>query len=468
MGMNQRKFGYCIHLKPSITTRFVAGNERDTSGELRGMQVKKCWKSLSLMVAKDHIGTRAEILTELYPTKRRCESNQSSSLRTTSFPQWQALSAHYSVTMDRGHKLPNSTSHHGSTLAAKTAERNSRTYSITTYIPPELIGEIIDHLKDDKDALLYIQEIGLHWPTYYNNSAPDLLPRFTTFLLSLTNLTSLSLSAINLRDASHLHTVICPLHRLTSLALKNVFFHSVSSESHTVPDYQTSVESSPKIEAISMYGTSFHASIVDLIIHRQDLRTVYVNSLRKLCIKYPPGEYLSSICTFLRATAGSLRRLDLYIRRSLYTPGLLSSWPAQLDRLPLTMQTLHIVINYDERWDWHVKVLSWLLDSLSGPDGAVRLETMMLTIILPYDDTGSNDYLQNEDWGAQWTSLDKTLAHLTSSTFRRLKVTFRPYVGDCSPWRGPYCKIWMEGRLPLLHEKRFLQVDTVEYTGDFH
>ncbi|KAK0211970.1 hypothetical protein IW262DRAFT_1412772 [Armillaria fumosa] len=414
--------------------------------------------------------------------------------------------------MDGGHKSPNSISHHGSTLAAKTAEENSPTYSITTYIPPELIDEIIDHLKDDKDALLmcslvcrlfyprtrvhlfraisitdsnrkvsllydsssnnvhqYIQEIGLHWPTYYyDNPAPDLLLKFTTFLFSLTNLTSLSLSTINLRDASHLHTIIYPLHRLTSLALKNVFFDSESRESHTIPDLRISVESSPKIEAISMYGTSFHASTVDLIIHRQDLRTIYVNSLHKLCIKYPPGEYFSSICTFLRATADSLRRLDLYIRRSLYTPGLLSSWPAQLDRLPLTMQTLHIAIKCHERWDWHVKVLRWLLDSLSGPDGAIRLETMMLTIILPYDYTGSNDCLQDEDWEAQWTSLDKALARLESSIFRRLKVTFRPYIGDRSPWRGPYCNIWMEERLSLLHEKKFLEVDTVEYYDDFH
>ncbi|KAK0471140.1 hypothetical protein IW261DRAFT_908083 [Armillaria novae-zelandiae] len=419
--------------------------------------------------------------------------------------------------MDSGHKSLNSISHRRKTLAAKTAraEENSSTYSvrdtlITTYIPPELIDEIIDHLQDDKDALLmcslvcrlfyprtrvhlfrvvsitdtnrkvsllydsssknvlhYIQGIKLHWPTNYaNRHASDFLPRFTTFLFSLTNLTSLYLSTIHLRDASHLHTIIYPLSRLTSLALNNVFFDS--SESYTIPDHRTSVEPSPKIEAISMYGTSFHASIVDLITDRQDLRTIYVDSLRKLCIKYPPGEYLPSICTFLRATAGSLRRLDLYIRRTLYTPGRLSSWPTQLDRLPLTMQTLHIVIKCHERWGWHVKVMKWLLDSLSGPDGTIRLETMMLTIIPPYDHMGNNDYLQDEDWAAQWTSLDKALARLKSSTFHCLKVTFRPYVGDHSPWRGSYCKTWVERRLPLLLEQKFLEVDTVEYYDDFH
>lgn len=260
--------------------------------------------------------------------------------------------------MDCGHKSPDSVFDH-SAPAAKTTEENSPTFNtysdpesvrdalvsvstpkylnycsytqITTYIPPELIDKIIDHLEDDKDALLmcslvcrlfyprtrvrlfraisitdrnrkvsllhgsssknvlqYIQGIKLDWSTDYVNPASDLLvPKFTTFLLSLTNLTSLSLSAIRLRDPSHLHTVIYQLYRLTSLTLKDVFFDS--SESHTISDHQTSLESSPKIEAISMYGTSFHASIVDLIIHRQDLRSIYVNSLRRLCIKYPPA-----------------------------------------------------------------------------------------------------------------------------------------------------------------------------------
>ncbi|KAK0224892.1 hypothetical protein EDD85DRAFT_229860 [Armillaria nabsnona] len=417
--------------------------------------------------------------------------------------------------MDCGHKSPDSVFDH-STPAAKTAEElHSPTFniysepeSITTYIPPELIDKIIDHLKYDKDALLmcslvcrlfyprtrvhlfraisitdrnrkvslvhdsssknvlqYIQGIKLHWPTDYANPVSDLLPKFTTFLLSLTSLTSLSLSAIRLRDASHLHAVIYQLYRLTSLTLKNVFFDS--SESYTISDHQTSLESYPKIETISMYGTSFHASIVDLIIHRQDLRAIYVNSLRRLCIKYPPGEYFSSICAFLRATAGSLRRLDLYICRAYYQPGRLSSWPVQLDRLPLTMQTLHIVIKCHRLWVGHVKVMRWLLDSLSGPDGDIRLETMMLTVVPPYDHTGSNDYLQGEDWAAQWTSLDKALSRLGSSTFRRLKVTFRPYAGDRSLWRGSYCKTWAEGKLPLLLEKKFLEVNTVEYYDDF-
>lgn len=91
----------------------------------------------------------------------------------------------------------------------------------------------------------------------------------------------------------------------------------------------------------------------------------------------------------------------------------------------------------------------------------------MLTVVPPYDHTGSNDYLQGEVWAAQWTSLDKALSRLESSTFRRLKVTFRPYVGDHSPWRGSYCKTWVEGKLPLLLEKKILEVNTVEYYDDF-
>lgn len=131
------------------------------------------------------------------------------------------------------------------------------------------------------------------------------------------------------------------------------------------------------------------------------------------------------------------------------------------------MQTLHIMIKCHRLWVGHVKVMRWLLDSLSGLDGDIRLETMMLTVVPPYDHTGSNDYLQDEDWAAQWTSLDKALSRLGSSTFRRLKVTFRPYASDRSPWRGSYCKTWVEGKLPLLLEKKFLEVNTVEYYDDF-
>ncbi len=64
-----------------------------------------------------------------------------------------------------------------------------------------------------------------------------------------------------------------------------------------------------------MHGTSFHASVVDSLIHQRGLREVYVDHLCELCIKWPPGEYLSSVCAFVRAASSSLKSLDIQIDR---------------------------------------------------------------------------------------------------------------------------------------------------------
>ncbi len=55
----------------------------------------------------------------------------------------------------------------------------------------------------------------------------------------------------------------------------------------------------------------------------------------------------------------------------MYTKNLdeeMSSWPAQLDVLPLTMPTLLIEMDYNH-FGWHDGVMRWLLDSLTGADG---------------------------------------------------------------------------------------------------
>ncbi len=71
----------------------------------------------------------------------------------------------------------------------------------------------------------------------------------------------------------------------------------------------------PRINKITIRGTFFDAPVVGLLIHRRELRAIYVDSLRELCIKYPNGEYLSSICAFVRAASRSLKSLDIRVRK---------------------------------------------------------------------------------------------------------------------------------------------------------
>ncbi|KAK0199597.1 hypothetical protein DFS33DRAFT_176155 [Desarmillaria ectypa] len=209
-------------------------------------------------------------------------------------------------------------------------------------IPPELIEEMIDHLWDNKDALIacsfvcrlfylrsrvhllqsielkrapndelssqnilpYIREI-----TIRRDSSP--IPGVTPFLSSLPNLTALHLHTLQFPDPWSLHHLVCQLRGLTSLELSHIRFR----QDFLVEPGNLTLDSSPRINKISMRGTSFHASVVHFLIHRRELRAIYVDYLRELCIMYPPGEYLSSICTFVRA-ARSLKSLDIHIRKT--------------------------------------------------------------------------------------------------------------------------------------------------------
>ncbi|PBK59388.1 hypothetical protein ARMSODRAFT_1027444 [Armillaria solidipes] len=369
--------------------------------------------------------------------------------------------------------------------------------AITDFIPPEIIDAVIDCLRDDKDALLacsfvcrifrprtrvhlfhtlelkfngtlnidpddpsfkrvieYIKEIKLQGVV-----SPLRIPSCSRFLPSLPNLASLSLSFIFFRDPWHLHVLISHLPCLTDLDLKNVFFDNQSlseepSESEPL-DF-------PTIKRISLYGTSFNGSVVESLFRWEVLRTIYVDSLHELRIDYPPAEYLSSICTFVRATSGSLKSFDIRFRYGAYTPGLWSSWPTQPDRLPLTMTTLRVEMKCDLYCDWHIRVMRWLVHSLSpGAAEAVRLETMMLTVIPPYHHEGEYATLEDEDWAAQWCSLDQALARPELSAFRGLKVAFKPYRKNFSPQRGPYSREWVKEKLSLLEKKGMLEVDII-------
>ncbi|KAK0438837.1 hypothetical protein EV421DRAFT_1970260 [Armillaria borealis] len=348
--------------------------------------------------------------------------------------------------------------------------------SITDFIPPEIIDAVIDCLRDDKDAFLacsfvcrffrprtrvhlfHTLDLKFHGTLNIDPGDPS-FKRVIEFLPSLPNLASLSLSFIFFRDPWHLHSLISHLPGLTDLDLKNVFFDNQSLSGE--PSESESLEF-PRIKRISLYGTSFNKSVVESLFRWEDLRAIYVDSLHELRIDYPPAEYLSSICTFVRATSGSLKSFDIRFRYGAYTPGLWSSWPTQPDRLPLTMITLRVEMKCDLYCDWHIRVMRWLVHSLSPRAAeAIRLETMMLTVIPPYHHEGEHATLEDEDWAAQWCSLDQVLARPELSAFRDLKVAFKPYRRNFSPQRGPYSREWVKEKLSLLEKKGMLEVDII-------
>ncbi|KAK0184005.1 hypothetical protein F5146DRAFT_1006893 [Armillaria mellea] len=284
-------------------------------------------------------------------------------------------------------------------------------------IPPELIEEIIDYLWDNKDALFacsfvcrlfYIRtrvhifrSIELKHTPHDDSSSQKILPYIkeitirqnfdnitsvTPFLSSLPNLSALHLDMIDFFNPWSLHYLVCQLRRLTSIDLSHIQFHGTVLVSE--PTTMNFDEPSPRINKISICGTSFHTSVIELLIGRRELRAIYVDSLRELCIKYPPGEYLSSICAFVRAASRSLKSLDIRIRRVTYTHdrdegnsiNTLSCWPAQPDVLPLTMPMLQIEVECS-RYGWHTRVMAWLINSLNGANGPIMLETLTLVVV---------------------------------------------------------------------------------------
>ncbi|PBK86710.1 hypothetical protein ARMGADRAFT_1086220 [Armillaria gallica] len=339
---------------------------------------------------------------------------------------------------------------------------------ITDFIPPEIIDAVIDCLWDDKDALLACSFVcWLFHPRTREIKLQGVVsslhvPSCIRFLPSVPNLASLSLSFIFFRDPWHLHAFISHLPGLTDLDLKNVFFenHKISGE----PSESESLEF-PTIKRIFLYGTSFNKSAIESLFCWKDLRAVYVDSLHELRIGYPPAEYPSSICTFVRATSGSLKSFDIRFRYGAYTPALWSNWPAQPDKLPLSMTTLRVEIKCDLYCDWHIRVMRWLVHSLSpGATEPIRLETLRLTVIPSYNHGGEPATLEDEDWTVQWTILDQALARPELSTFRRIKVTFQPNRKGFSPrsLRGPYSREWIKEKLSLLEKKGMLEVDIIE------
>ncbi|SJL04263.1 uncharacterized protein ARMOST_07624 [Armillaria ostoyae] len=151
-----------------------------------------------------------------------------------------------------------------------------------TTIPPELLEEIIDYLWENKDVLVACSFV---YRLFYLRTRVHIF--HSTELKHTPN------------DKSSSKNVLPHIRKITVRW-----------------ELETLANSLPKISKISICGASFHASIVGFLIHRRELRAVYVDSLRKLCIKYPPGEYLSSISTFVRAASRSLKSFDIRIREA--------------------------------------------------------------------------------------------------------------------------------------------------------
>ncbi|SJL08080.1 uncharacterized protein ARMOST_11442 [Armillaria ostoyae] len=298
----------------------------------------------------------------------------------------------------------------------------------------------------------YIKQI-----TIRRNS--DNIPSVTPFLSSLPNLTALHLDMIDFFTPWSLHHLVCQLRGLTSIDLRHIQFHGTVLRESTIMNLD---EPSPRINKVSICGTSFHASVVELLIRRRELRAIYVDSLRELCIKYPPGEYLSSICAFVRAASRSLKSLDIRIRRVRSSIITLSSWPAQPDLLPLTMPTLQIEVECS-RYGLHTRVMTWLTDSLNGANRPIMMETLTLVVV----SSGFHDggYIKLEGLAIQFSMLDEILTGPDMKVFRRLKVLFKQYVDSPPSGEASYYRKWVHERLQRVDKRNMLDVDVVEYTS---
>ncbi len=132
-----------------------------------------------------------------------------------------------------------------------------------------------------------------------------------------------------------------------------------------------------------------------------------------------------------------------------------SGWPAQLDVLPLTMPTLQIEMNCFP-YDWHFGVMRWLLDSLTGADRPIMVETLTLVVVNIYRPTADDD-----DWARQWLRLDEILTGPDTRMFRRLRVAFKFHY-SFAPWEGPDLIEWVHEKLPLLDKRNMLDADITE------
>lgn len=360
-------------------------------------------------------------------------------------------------------------------------------------IPPELIDEIIDYLWDNKDALFacslvcqlfYIRtcvhlfnSIELNHTPMDEPSCQKFLPYIkkitipqnfdnlnitdlTPFLSSLPNLTVLHLKTIQFFNPWSLHHLISQLRSLTSLNLSYVRFHEDVLDE---PPIMSPDASFPKITKISMCRTSLHASVVEMLIRRRELRAIYVDFLRELCIKYPPGEYLSSICAFVHAASKSLKSFDLQISRLRFNIGTLSSWPAQPGLRPLTMPTLQIKMEC-RRSGWQTKVMTWLANSLrNGANGSIMLENLTLLFVPPRRYDGA--IVNLEDLAVQFSMLDEILTGPVMKVFRRMKVLIEQHP-DCLPsWEASHSIAWVHEKLQRVDERNMLEVDVIECTS---
>ncbi len=133
-------------------------------------------------------------------------------------------------------------------------------------------------------------------------------------------------------------------------------------------------------------------------------------------------------------------------------------WPAQLDVLPLTMQTLLIEMDYNH-FGWQGGAIGWLLDSLTGADGPIMVETLTLMVVPPpYFDRYIMD--GNNQWARVWLRLDEILTGPDMKVFRRLKVT-SILPGDRIYWEVSHFTEWVRGKLPLVDERNMLDMNTI-------
>ncbi len=126
------------------------------------------------------------------------------------------------------------------------------------------------------------------------------------------------------------------------------------------------------------------------------------------------------------------------------------------------MLTLQIEVQCG-RYDWHARVMTWLIDSLNGANGPIMMETLTLVVVSPGCRDGVS--IRLEDLAIQFSMLDEILTDPDMKVFRRLKVLFKQYVDSPPSGEASYYRKWVHEKLQRVDKRNMLDVDVVEYTS---
>ncbi|KAK0204122.1 hypothetical protein DFS33DRAFT_861802 [Desarmillaria ectypa] len=276
----------------------------------------------------------------------------------------------------------------------------------------ELVEEIVDHLSDDRDALIscsYASRIFYHRTrmhlfssatftecgSYHDLSRARLLAEmplaasqikrvqvdhYTTIsilllppLSSLSSIVSLDLNYVRFSEPSDFHMTVLSFPLLKELNIKQCYFEEFES------DIPALLRSGPRLEKLSILYPK--ASV--LLDSLMSLRRVYMDSLVQLSLQNPSGADLNKLIEYLHC-ASKLRILRL----AWIDHGAIYANPPTRHLRLMRLEELNIGITH-QRFSLNLRIMQWLVQSLLQPEFR-GLRKLTLRIFVQYNTRFSN------------------------------------------------------------------------------